>query len=121
MLSAGVKVELERASWLIKSWNVIAAVVRQVLTFVEQAWLGLRLFGGVEVLGVFDVVAGEVQAALESLVERWTVKDDMEADKWMGVERRKGSRLLTIGCAVSIAGPGCSAPRSCEAIADEAI
>ena len=82
----------------------MAAVARQALTFMEQAWLGLRLFGGVEVLGLFDVVAGEVQAALESLVERWTVKEDMEADEWMRVERgglREGLRLLTLRCAVS--------------------
>ena len=54
-------IELERESWT-KSWIAMAAVVRQALTFVEQAWLGLRLFGGVEVLGVFDVVTGEVRA-----------------------------------------------------------
>ena len=40
----------------------MAAVVWQALTFVEQAWLGLRLFGGVEVLGVFDVLTGDVRA-----------------------------------------------------------
>ena len=70
-----------------KSRIAMAAVVSQALVFLEKAWLGLILFGGVEVLGSFDVVAGEVRAALESLVERWTVKEDMEANEWMRVQR----------------------------------
>ena len=63
---------LEQAKWIIiilllllKSW--MATVVRQALTFLEQAGLRLRMFGGVEALDLFDVVAGEVSE------RRWRV------------------------------------------------
>ena len=38
---------------------------------------------------------------MENLVERWTAKEDTEADEWMRVERGEGSRLLTLRYAVS--------------------
>ena len=58
-----------------------------------------------------------MRAALGSLVERWTVKEDMEADEWMRVEIGEGLRLLTLEYAVSQD----LAARSCAAIAEERV
>ena len=56
---------------------------------------------------------------MESLVERWTVKEDMEADR--GFEMREEKSWAADARICCIAGPGRSARRSCGAIAEEAV